>query len=132
MQKLNSQVYNLEKTPIWVQGDVSKNVHGSIICNNQKLATFRYHLTLVRMTIIKNLQIRTSLVAQWLRTLLPMQGTRDRALVREDPTCRGATKLVCHNYLAPMSQLLKPTHLEPMLRNKRSYRSEKPVHRNED
>ena len=41
---------------------------------------------------------RASLVAQWLRIHLPMQGTRVRALVREDPTCRGATKPVCHNY----------------------------------
>ena len=29
-----------------------------------------------------------------------MQGTRVRALVREDPTCCGATKPVCHNYWA--------------------------------
>ena len=29
---------------------------------------------------------------------LPMQGTRVRALVREDPTCCGATKPVHHNY----------------------------------
>ena len=36
---------------------------------------------------------RASLVAQWLRIRLPMQGTRVRALVQEDPTCRGATKL---------------------------------------
>ena len=41
---------------------------------------------------------RTSLVAQWLRIRLPMQGTWVRALVREDPTCHGATKPVCHNY----------------------------------
>ena len=40
----------------------------------------------------------TSLVAQQLRICLPMQGTRVRALAREDPTCRGATKPVCHNY----------------------------------
>ena len=39
-----------------------------------------------------------SLVAQWLRVCLPMQGTRVRALVWEDPTCRGATKPVSHNY----------------------------------
>ena len=39
-----------------------------------------------------------SLVAQWLRTRLPMQGTRVRALVWEDPTCRGATKPGHHNY----------------------------------
>ena len=35
-----------------------------------------------------------SLVAQWLRIRLPMQGTR----VQEDPTCHGATKPVHHNY----------------------------------
>ncbi|KAJ8795227.1 hypothetical protein J1605_002851 [Eschrichtius robustus] len=39
-------------------------------------------------------------VAQWLRIHLPMQGTPVRALVREDPTCRGATKPVRHNYRA--------------------------------
>ena len=39
-----------------------------------------------------------SLVAQWLRIHLPMQGTRVRSLVREDPTCHGATKSVHHNY----------------------------------
>ena len=41
---------------------------------------------------------RASLVAQWLRTHLLMQGIRVRALVREDPTCRGAAKPVRHNY----------------------------------
>ena len=40
----------------------------------------------------------TFLVAQRLRIRLLMQGTRVRALVREDPTCRGATKPVRHNY----------------------------------
>ena len=40
----------------------------------------------------------TSLVAQWLRIHLPMQGTRVQALVLEDPTFRGATKPVQHNY----------------------------------
>ena len=35
-----------------------------------------------------------SLVAQWLGVRLPMQETRVRALVWEDPTCRGATKPV--------------------------------------
>ena len=41
---------------------------------------------------------RASLVAQWLRVCLPMQGTRVRALVWEDPTCRGATRPVSHSY----------------------------------
>ena len=37
-----------------------------------------------------------SLVVQWLRILLP--GALVQALVREDPTCHGATKPVCRNY----------------------------------
>ena len=40
----------------------------------------------------------TSLVVQWLRIHLPMQGTWVQSLVREDPTCHGATKPVRHNY----------------------------------
>ena len=39
-----------------------------------------------------------SLVVQWLRTHLPVQETWVRSLVWEDPTCRGATKPVRHNY----------------------------------
>ena len=49
-------------------------------------------------TVIKNFPTRASLVAQWLRICLPMQGTWVRALVCEDPTCRGANGPVCHNY----------------------------------
>ena len=86
---------------------------------------------------------RASLVGQWLRICLPMQGTQVWALVQEDPTCREATKPVCHNYwacaLEPAShnywarvpQLPKPAWLEPALRNKRSHRNEKPSHCNE-
>ena len=57
--------------------------------------------TQVLATIIfmkKNVIIGTSLVVQWLRIHLPMQGTRVRSLVWEDPTCRGAAKPVRHNY----------------------------------
>ena len=46
----------------------------------------------------KNLNRWASLVAQWLRIRLPMQGTCVRSLVQEDPTCCGATKPVHHNY----------------------------------
>ena len=74
---------------------------------------------------------RASLVAQWLRIHLPMQGTRVQTLVREDPTCHGATKPVrrnywacalepaSHNYWAHVPQLLKPVRLEPMLHNEK-------------
>ena len=41
---------------------------------------------------------RASLVVQWLRIRLPMQGTWVQVLVWEDLTCRGATKPVRHNY----------------------------------
>ena len=73
-----------------------------------------------------------------------MQGTWVWSLVREDPTCHGATKPVSHNYwawvLEPAShnhwacvpQLLKPTRLEPMICNKRSHCNEKPAYCNED
>ena len=47
---------------------------------------------------IKNEDIGTSLVVQWLRIHLPMQGTRVRSLVWKNPTCHGATKPVRHNY----------------------------------
>ena len=85
-----------------------------------------------------------SLVAQWLRICLPTQGTWVRALIREDPTCCRATKLVhhnywactleptSHNYWACMPQLLKPARLEPMLCNKRSHCNAKPTHHNEE
>ena len=43
-------------------------------------------------------KFRASLVAQWLRICLPMRGTRVRALVWEESTCRGATGPVSHNY----------------------------------
>ena len=44
------------------------------------------------------LKVGASLVAQWLRICLLMQGTRVQALVREDPTCHGAAGPVSHNY----------------------------------
>ena len=64
----------------------------------------------------------TSLVLQWLRVCLPMQGTWVRSLVQQDSTCCGAAKPVCHNYWtcalepsgcnywAHMPQVLKAVH----------------------
>ena len=48
--------------------------------------------------VLRNILFRASLVAQWLRIRLPMQGTQVRAMVREDPTCHGATKPMHPNY----------------------------------
>ena len=54
-----------------------------------------------------------SLVAQWLRIRLPIQGTRVWALVWEDPTCCGATKPMGHNYWACALEPKEPQLLSP-------------------
>ena len=56
---------------------------------------------------------RASQVVQWLRICLPMQGTRVRALGWEDPTCRGATRPVSHNYWACASGACAPQQERP-------------------
>ena len=82
-----------------------------------------------------------SLVAQWLRVCLPMQGTWVRALVWEDPTCCGATGPVSHNYWACASGDCAPQQERPrwwearaprwrMAPTCRNWR--KPSHRGED
>ena len=63
-----------------------------------------------------------SLVVQWLRIHLPIQGTWVWSMVQEDTTCCGATEPVCHNYWA--------CALEPRNCNKRNYHNEKPAHCN--
>ena len=61
-----------------------------------------YSQKLVEITKVSNMLLKNalgaSLVAQWLRVCLPMQGTRVRALVWGDPTCCEATRPVSHNY----------------------------------
>ena len=103
--------------------DEAVHVWGRWVCRKSLYLPLRF------ITSLKLLwKIKSSLVAQWLRICLPMQGTRVRALVQEDPTCRGATKPVRHNYwacaLEPTShnywahvpQVLKPMCPEPVLR----------------
>ena len=55
------------------------------------------------------------LVVQGLKICLPMQGTRVRSLMREDPTCCGAAKPVGHNCRAHVLQALKPMCLGSLL-----------------
>ena len=52
----------------------------------------------VAVLISDKIDFRASLVVQWLRICLPLQGTQVRSLVQEDPTCCGATKSMHHNY----------------------------------
>ena len=56
---------------------------------------------------------RASLVAQWLRVCRPMQGTRVRAPVWEDPACRRAAGSVSHNYWAWASGACAPQRERP-------------------
>ena len=46
---------------------------------------------------LKSFTEQTSLVVQWLKICLPMQGMQVRSLVGKDSTCHGATKPVGHN-----------------------------------
>ena len=62
-----------------------------------QIASIAFSRTTTLGTNIK-IHFWASLVAQWLRIRLPMQGARVTSLVREDPTCRRATKPVRHNY----------------------------------
>ena len=62
----------------------------------------------------------TSLVVQWLRICLSMQGTQGGSLVQEDATCLRSTK--------PRAlQLRSLCVLEPTLHNRKSHHSETPT-----
>ena len=88
----------------------------------------QFALQTSRLPSLKNKPRRSSLVTQWIRIHLPRQGTQVRSLGREDSTCYGISKPVCHNCWGPVLQLLKPTYLEPVLCNKGSHCNEKLTH----
>ena len=92
--------------------------------------TSQFAVQTSRLPSFKNKPGRSSLVAQWIRIHLPMQGTQLRSLVREDSTCCGTSKPVCHNCWVPMLQLLKPTYLEPVVHNKGSHCNQNLTHHN--
>ena len=73
-----------------------------------------------RMTIIYG----TSMVVQWIRIRLAMQGMQAQSLVRELRLYMSCSNSVC------MLQLISPCALEPVLLNKRGHHNEKPVHHN--
>ena len=99
----------------WVQGDWKEK--------NQRIKKREFLRSLLKKEVEKwggicrKSRIKriygASLVAQWLRICLPMQGTRVWALVWEDPTCRGATGPVSHNYWACASGACAPQQERP-------------------
>ena len=78
----------------------------------------RWHTHLISF---KNYHLRTSLVLQWMGICQSMQETCVPPLVREDPTCPGATRSGHHSYPACVLQLLNPVCLESVLCNKRGH-----------
>ena len=85
----------------WAKTSDPESLFG-LTCSENKLPVFCHDVTVfLESSLSASIKIKNtgaSLVAQWLRIRLPVQGTQIRSLVREDPTYRRATKPVCHNY----------------------------------
>ena len=78
-----------------------------------------------------------SVVTQWLRICLPMQGTWIWFLIQEEPSCCRANTPICHNYWAQALEPLSCNYWslcapEPVLCSKRSHHNGQPVHGNEE
>ena len=106
-----------------------------------KTKSWLFSLTWLLFLELKKSEWGASLVAQWLRVCLLMQGTRVRALAWEDPTCRGAAGPVSHNCWACASGACAPRRERPRRWEARASRWRvapachnwrKPSHRDED
>ena len=83
--EMNYREKNVKNTNTW-------RLNNTVLNNQEITEEIKQEIKKYLETIDnENTMIRASLVAKWLRIRLPMQGTRVRALVWEDPTCRGAT-----------------------------------------
>ena len=98
----NSSLLENQKVPISITFIIHEKIYGK---EGSELRPY-FSADWQQQTICKIIMVRlckmfhhwASLVAQWLRVCLPMQGTQVRALVWEDPTCHRATRPVSHNY----------------------------------
>ena len=89
------------------------------VCGRMKRKKYYLAISCFNLVNFRN-KSQISLVAQWIRIHLSMQGTWVWSFVQEDATCQGATTPVCHDYwaqaLVPVScnycacapELLKP------------------------
>ena len=87
----------------------------------ETLKFYRTKTSIHRLFKVSKRKKKTSLVAQWVRIRLPMQGTRVWSLVRD---AAGQLSPLYHDYWSLCTQA-------PVLFNKRSHSNEKPGHRNE-
>ena len=102
MWRLNNTLLNNQ----WVKEEITREIRTYLETNGNENTMHQnlWDASLRGKFIPVNAYIkkvkRASLVMQWLRICLPMQGTRVWPLVQEDPTCRGAAGPVSHNYWA--------------------------------
>ena len=68
----------------------------------------------------------TSLVVQWLRICLPIQGTQVQFLIQEDPAHHGATKHVHPNYWARTLEHASHNYMKPTCPRASTPQPEKP------
>ena len=119
----------------WISKDSEEILWWLCLCG-QVLSSILHHEILFisidwNLTEGKNKKVWASLVVQWLRICLAMQGIWVWSLVWEDPTCQGANKPRCHSYwactLEPASRnYCSLCALEAVLCNKRSHCKRRP------
>ena len=95
--RIKSNLLNLAKTSIICLPATSFHLIPILPFTTVKLF-LTGHLAFPHRHDFKIVLLWASLVVQWLRICLPMQGTQVQALVWEDSTCRGAAGPVSHNY----------------------------------
>ena len=71
-------------------------------------------------TVLKISKLRASLVVQWLRIHLAMQGIWVQSVIREDPACRRATQPMHYNYRAKLQSPCSETREVTALRSPRT------------
>ncbi|XP_073653501.1 hepatocyte nuclear factor 1-beta isoform X3 [Tursiops truncatus] len=96
-QLQNSHMYAHKQEPPQYS-HTSRFPSAMVVTDTSSISTLTNMSSSKQLNLWKEVDSGTSLMAQWLRIRLPMQGTQVWTLVPEDPTCCGATKPVHHNY----------------------------------
>ena len=104
---------------------------GTQALSNAMNPSFEFEKLEFLYTVLGFLKVRSraSPVAQWWRIHPPMQKTLAWSLVWDEPTCCGEHLSLCAT-IAEAHALQSLCTIAPMLQNKRSHCTEKPVHHN--